>query len=221
MKNILKKEFMLGIHPSCYITFAFVLCALIPNFPMIVVFFYPFCILPQLMMGKNQENNDFEYSTLLPLSLKDYVKGKVVVLALFELTYLLLLLPMLLLRNYVLFNNPSSPVYYLNSPGFHSIITLYGIAFIVYSFVNLIMIAYYFAKFPKYILPLLFSIFGSFLLFTLFGLVMSYFPVIGPLFDQKEGIIAQLILLFVGIVFYSGSLFLTTNLGARNLKKKL
>ena len=43
----------------------------------------------------------------------------------------------------------------------------------------------------------------------------------GPLFDQKEGIIAQLILLFVGIVFYSGSLFLTTNLGARNLKKKL
>ena len=76
---------MLGIHPSCYITFAFILCALIPNFPMIVVFFYPFCILPQLMMGKNQENNDFEYSTLLPLSLKDYVKGKVVVLALFEL----------------------------------------------------------------------------------------------------------------------------------------
>ena len=71
MKNILKKEFMLGIHPSCYITFAFILCALIPNFPMIVVFFYPFCILPQLMMGKNQENNDFEYSTLLPLSLKD------------------------------------------------------------------------------------------------------------------------------------------------------
>ena len=54
MKNILKKEFMLGIHPACYITFAFVLCALIPNFPMIVVFFYPFCILPQLMMGKNQ-----------------------------------------------------------------------------------------------------------------------------------------------------------------------
>ena len=44
MKNILKKEFMLGIHPSCYITFAFILCALIPNFPMIVVFFYPFCI---------------------------------------------------------------------------------------------------------------------------------------------------------------------------------
>lgn len=83
MKNLLLKEFKLAMHPTVVIFFALSAMLLIPNYPYYVVFFYTALGLFFVCLT-GRENNDIDYTLLLPVRKRDAVRARILFAATVE-----------------------------------------------------------------------------------------------------------------------------------------
>lgn len=97
MKQLLKKEFTLAVHPTSWLFLGLSAMVLIPNYPYYVIFFYTgLGVFFTCLNGR--ENQDVLFSLLLPVSRRQVVGARMATVVLLELLQMLLTALFSLLR---------------------------------------------------------------------------------------------------------------------------
>ena len=96
MVKLLKKEFMLCMHPTVPIMVLLASLVMVPNYPYSVSFFY-LGLSIYFVCLQGRENHDVVYSLLLPVSKRDIVKSRMAFTVIAELSQLLLAIPFAIL----------------------------------------------------------------------------------------------------------------------------
>ena len=96
MKELLKKEFVLAMHPTAPIFLVLSAMLLIPNYPYYVVFFYTgLAIFFTCLNGR--ENHDIAYTVQLPVKKSDVVKSRFLFVLVLEGLQMLIAIPFAIL----------------------------------------------------------------------------------------------------------------------------
>ena len=119
MRDLLRHELKLVVHPTNWIFLALSAMLLIPNYPYYVVFFYG-CLGFLFTFTDARENQDLLFLSLLPLGKRDLVKSRFLLVILFQLVQMLAAVPFALLRQS--FDIPG------NAAGMDAGIALFGLA---------------------------------------------------------------------------------------------
>lgn len=133
--KLLYKELSLAAHPTS-IVFAFLGClVIVPAYPYTVIFMFG-CLAPYLTFLYARETNDAWYTAILPVTKRESVKGKCLLILSIQLFQLLISIPCVFLRG--MLRIESNPV------GIDATITWYGFGLIIYAVFDLLFLpAYY------------------------------------------------------------------------------
>ena len=202
MKNLLYKEINLCLNPLNYFFLGFAAMLLIPHYPVYIGFFY-MCLSVFWIFNNSLINKDSLFNILLPISKNNIVKARCLLVALYEIVFILLSIP----------------------TGINANIAFFGLLLIVISAFNFIFITKVYKKTEKIGGPFLLGGIAFLLLYILFDVpfiikdMFSFdlFRRLDSLNSQDLGL--KLIILFVGIVIYSLSWFATYKVSCKNFKK--
>ena len=124
MKTLLYKEIKLAAHPTS-IVFAFLGClVLVPAYPYSVIFMFG-CLAPYLTFLNGRETNDAWYTAVLPVTKRESVLGKCLLVVAFQMFQLLISIPAALLRSALgIANNPV---------GLDATVAWYGFGLVLYA----------------------------------------------------------------------------------------
>ena len=96
--TLLYKEMRLVAHPTS-IVFSFLGClVLVPSYPYSVIFMFG-CLAPYITFLNARETNDVWYTAVLPVTKRESVLGKCLLVVFFQIFQLLFSVPFALLRN--------------------------------------------------------------------------------------------------------------------------
>lgn len=133
--KLLYKELALAAHPTS-IVFACLGClVVVPAYPYTVIFMFG-CLAPYLTFQYARETNDLWYTALLPVTKKESVRGKCLLIVSIQLFQLLIAVPSVFLRK--ILEVESNPV------GIDATIAWFGFGLMIYGIFDLIFFpAYY------------------------------------------------------------------------------
>lgn len=133
--KLLYKELALAAHPTS-IVFACLGClVVVPAYPYTVIFMFG-CLAPYLTFQYARETNDLWYTALLPVTKKESVRGKCLLIVSIQLFQLLIAVPSVFLRKILEVGN--------NPVGIDATIAWFGFGMIIYGIFDLIFFpAYY------------------------------------------------------------------------------
>ncbi len=97
MKQLMKKELLLTMHPAAAFFPLLSAMLLIPNYPLSVTFFYS-CLGAFFLCVNSRENRDLDYAAALPVKKRDLVTGRILTVVLLQLFQMALCVPCLFLR---------------------------------------------------------------------------------------------------------------------------
>lgn len=197
MKQLLIKEFKLCVHPTCYLFLPMAaLMMLIPSYPLYVSFFYETLGLYFVFLIGN-EKRDIIFSSLLPVTKKDMVKARTLLMVIFELAVLLLSVPFVLLRAKLgLATNAAG-----TDPG----AAFFGLSLVQFALFNLIFLPGFYRTAYQAGKPFLLAAAVEFLFIALVEASMYIFPYCKNILDSMaaEDQLAQLPVLLAGIALYA------------------
>ena len=101
MKNLLKKEFSLAMHPTAYLFLTFACFVFIPNYPYEVIFFFS-TLAVFFTCLKGRENKDLSFTCILPVEKKQIAESKIAATVLLQCALLGLTAVMVFLKQAVL-----------------------------------------------------------------------------------------------------------------------
>ena len=131
MMTLLYKEMRLAAHPTS-IVFAFLGClVLVPSYPYSVVFMFG-CLAPYITFLNARETNDVWYTAVLPITKRESVLGKCLLIVSFQMFQLLFSVPFAILRDAM--NMANNPV------GLDATVAWYGFGFILYAVFDLVFL---------------------------------------------------------------------------------
>ena len=131
MTTLLYKEMRLVAHPTS-IVFAFLGClVLVPSYPYSVVFMFG-CLAPYITFVNARETNDVWYTAVLPMTKRESVLGKCLLVVSFQLFQLLFSVPFAILRDAM--NMANNPV------GLDATVAWYGFGFFLYAVFDLLFL---------------------------------------------------------------------------------
>lgn len=140
MSRLLKKEFLLSMHPITPLMLLLSTMVLIPNYPYTVMFFYmTLSVFFTCMMGR--ENHDVIYTMMLPVAKSSIVKARITFVVILELFQMLLIIPFSILRQSL---NPMG-----NEAGIDANIVLLAEGFLLFGIFNLIFFGSYYKNIDK------------------------------------------------------------------------
>lgn len=132
---LLRKELRLSLHPTAPLFLLLSAMLLIPNYPYLVVFFYTtLAIFFTCLTGR--ENQDVTYTLLLPVSKRDVVRARFLLITLMEAAQLLSAVPFALLRQHL---SPAP-----NLVGMDANAALFGLALLMLGVFNLCFFRIYY-----------------------------------------------------------------------------
>lgn len=133
--KLLYKELALAAHPTS-IVFACLGCLVVVSaYPYTVIFMFG-CLAPYLTFQYARETNDLWYTALLPVTKKESVRGKCLLIVSIQLFQLLIAVPSVFLRKILEVGN--------NPVGIDATIAWFGFGMIIYGIFDLIFFpAYY------------------------------------------------------------------------------
>lgn len=206
MTTLLHKEMRLVAHLTS-IVFAFLGClVLVPAYPYSVIFMFG-CLAPYITFLNARETNDAWYTAVLPISKRESVLGKCLLVVFFQLFQLLFSVPFALLRNSL--NIANNPV------GLDATVAWYGFGFIVYAVFDFIFLTTFYKSGYK--------VGKSFVLAAIVMLLLmvsveatAHIPALVWMDScQPENLLMQLPILVVGIICYGVLITLTYQISAR------
>ena len=214
MRNLLFKEMKLSASILSYIFIAFGLMFFLPGYPILCgVFFSSLGIFQSFQNAR--EANDLVFSALLPVSKQDVAKGKVYFSCIIELSALLLMAIVMIVRMTAL---ADSPVYLQNALMNANPFAL-GVAFLLFGLFNLIFIAGFFKTSYKFAKPFVTYIIVAFAVIAV-AEALWHIPGLGALnafrFDDFP---LQLGLLAAGAVCYTALTALALKSSAASFEK--
>lgn len=133
--KLLYKELSLAAHPTS-IVFSFLGClVIVPSYPYTVIFMFG-CLAPYITFLYARETNDAWFTAILPITKKESVKGKCMLIVSIQLFQLLLSIPCVILRRFLQIQN--------NPVGIDATIAWYGFGLIIYSIFDLVFFPTYY-----------------------------------------------------------------------------
>lgn len=208
--KLLYKELTLAAHPTS-IVFAFLGClVIVPAYPYTVIFMFG-CLDPYLTFINARETNDAWYTAILPVTKREIVKGKCLLIIIFQLFQLLFSIPFVFLRNVLDVKN--TPV------GIDATVAWYGFGLILYAVFDLV----FFPAFYKsgYKAGKSFILAAIPMLILMIGVEGSvHIPVLFWLDSYKpEHLLLQLPILLFGILCYAVFLTLAYRMSVKRFEK--
>ena len=210
MMTLLYKEMRLAAHPTSII-FAFLGClVLVPAYPYSVILMFG-CLAPYITFLNARETNDAWYTAILPVTKRESVLGKCLLVVSFQLFQLLFSVPFALLRNTL--NIANNPV------GLDATTAWYGFGFILYAVFDLVFLtAFYKSGYKAGKSFVLAAIPMVFLMAAIEA--ASYIPALVLLDScQPEHLLMQLPILIAGIVCYGVLVPLAYRISAKRFEK--
>lgn len=213
MKDLIKKEFALAMHPTAPMFVALSSMLIIPNYPYLVAFFYiGLAIFFTCLTGR--ENNDVFYSMMLPVSKKQIVTARFIYVLILEIAQIVVAVPFAILRQ----NMPVPP----NEVGMDAGIALFGFAFITLAIFNAVFLGSYYKDVKKVGVAFVKSSVAVFLFIVVVEVLTHALPFFRDKLDtpDTEFITEKLIVLAVGIVIFIAATLLTYLGAVRNFEKQ-
>ena len=210
--KLLKKEFRLCLHPTAPLFLALSSMILIPNYPYAVSFFY-------ITLGvfficlTGRENHDAGYTAALPVSRKQIVEGRILLVLCLELCDLLAAGLMIWLKSLI--------GYAPNQAGMDANIALLGEGFIVFGLFNLIFFPRWYKDINKVGVPFLLASVAVFV-YIMIAIVSTYaVPFVRDCLDTQDPAHIAEKLLFVGVaaLLFACSAWLTVQLSVRRFER--
>lgn len=196
MKNLLRKELVLALHPTAPLFLALSAMLLIPNYPYLVAFFYTgLGVFFTCLNGR--ENDDVRYTLLLPVAKRDVVRVRFFVVISLQLLQLLLAVPFAALRQHIL---PEG-----NLAGLNANIALFGFAFVLYGGFNFIFFPIYYKNVQRVGAPFILSSVWVFLLIGAEEACTHVIPFMRERIDTADPqfMAEKLVFLAIGLALYA------------------
>ena len=208
--TLLYKEMRLVAHPTS-IVFAFLGClVLVPSYPYSVVFMFG-CLAPYITFLNARETNDVWYTAVLPVTKRESVMGKCVLVVSFQLFQLLFSIPFVLLRNTL--NIENNPV------GLDATVAWYGLGFFLYAVFDLAFLTTFYKNGYKVGKSFIFATIPMVLLMVAIEST-AHIPALTWVDSyQPKHLLIQLPILLAGIVFYGVFVSLAYRISAKRFEK--
>ena len=207
MTTLLRKEIRLVAHPTS-IVFAFLGCLVLePSYPYSVIFMFG-CLAPYITFLSARETNDAWYTAVLPVTKRESVLGKCLLVVFFQLFQLLFSVPFALLRNFL--NIANNPV------GLDATVAWYGFGFIVYAVFDFIFLTTFYKSGYKVGKSFVFAAIFMVLLMVSVEATAHIPALVWMDSCQPENLLMQLPILVVGIICYGVLIPLAYRISARH-----
>ncbi len=213
MNKLLKKEFLLSMHPITPLMILLSTMVLIPNYPYAVMFFYmTLAIFFTCMMGR--ENHDVIYTMTLPVAKGDIVKARITFVVILEMLQILLLIPLTMLRQYL---NPAG-----NQAGIDANIVLLAEGFLLFGIFNLIFFGSYYKNVDKVGISFVKATIAFFLLVVLEVISTHAVPFVRDCLDtpNSQYLGYKLVTLGIGVALYVILTLWVCQISIRNFDKQ-
>ena len=210
MMTLLHKEILLVAHPTS-IVFAFLGClVLVPSYPYSVIFMFG-CLAPYITFLNARETNDVWYTAVLPVTKRESVLGKCLLVVFFQLFQLLFSIPFAILRSAL--KTANNPV------GLDATVAWYGFGLILYAVFDFVFLtafyknAYQVGKsFVLAAIPMIFLMVAT--------ESTAYIPALVWMDScQPEHLLTQLPILLIGILCYALLVPLAYRISAKHFEK--
>lgn len=162
MKGLLKKEFLLCLHPTCFIFLLFSAFVFIPNYPYEVMFFFSGLSVFFVCLTA-RENGDIGFSAVLPARRGDIVLARMLTCAIFQFALLVLAGVTTAVKELAF-----SPEAQINLAGSSANLAFLGNGFLLLGVFNLVFFPLYFGAPHKVGIPFLLAGAAQFLLIAVF-----------------------------------------------------
>ena len=213
MSKLLKKEFLLSMHPVTPLMLLLSAMVMIPNYPYTVMFFYmTLAIFFTCMMGR--ENHDVIYTMTLPVAKSDIVKARISFVVILEMLQMLLMIPFSILRQNV---NAMG-----NEAGMDANIVLLAEGFVLFGLFNLIFFNSYYKNVDKVGISFVKATVVFFILVVVDAVATHAAPFVRDYLDtpDPEYILYKLIVLGVGILMYLFMTVFVCRVSIKNFEKQ-
>ena len=186
--KLLKKEFRLCLHPTAPLFLALASMVLIPNYPYAVSFFYvTLGVFFICLTGR--ENHDAAFTAALPVTRKQIVQGRILMVCCLEMLDLLAVGLMLWVKSLI--------GYTPNQAGMDANIALLGEGFIVFGLFNLLFFPNWYRNINKVGVPFLLASAAVFVYIVL-AIVSTYaIPFVRDCLDTQDPAFLKEKLLFI------------------------
>lgn len=210
MMTLLYKEMRLVAHPTS-IVFAFLGClVLVPSYPYSVIFMFG-CLAPYITFLNSRETNDAWYTAVLPVTKRESVLGKYLLIVCFQIFQLLFSIPFVLLRN--------APNIANNPVGLDATVAWYGFGLILYAVFDLIFLTSFYKSGYKVGKSFILAAIPMVLLMVAIE-ATAYIPAFSWMDSyQPEHLLMQLPILAVGIICYGVFVTLAYRTSAKRFDK--
>ena len=200
MKALLKKEFLLCLHPTCFIFLAFCLFVFIPNYPYEVMFFFSGLSVFFVSITA-RENGDTQFTVTLPVKKSDAVLARMLLCAILQAALLLLAAATTALKENLY---PASAQ--INLGGTVANIAFLGNGMLLLGVFNAVFFPLYFGAPHKVGAPFLLAAVLQFLLIAVILTLRFAVPFFTNIYatPDPEYLTSKLCVLFVGTVAYMG-----------------
>lgn len=210
MTTLLYKEIRLAAHPTS-IVFIFLGClVLVPAYPYSVIFMFG-CLAPYITFLNARETNDAWYTAILPVTKRESVLGKCLLIASFQLFQLLFSIPFAFLRSAL--NIENNPV------GLDATLAWYGLGLAVYAVFDFVFISSFYKSGYKAGKAFLLASIPMVLLILMVE-AMPHIPALTWLDSyQPKHLLMQLPILAVAIICYAALLLFAYRISVKRFDK--
>lgn len=210
MTTLLYKEIRLAAHPTS-IVFIFLGClVLVPAYPYSVIFMFG-CLAPYITFLNTRETNDAWYTAILPVTKRESVMGKCLLIASFQLFQLLFSIPFAFLRSAL--NIENNPV------GLDATLAWYGFGLTVYAVFDFVFISSFYKSGYKAGKAFLLASIPMVLLILMVE-VMPHIPALTWLDSyQPKHLLMQLPILAAGFICYAALLLFAYRISVKRFNK--
>ena len=210
MTTLLYKEIRLAAHPTS-IVFIFLGClVLVPAYPYSVIFMFG-CLAPYITFLNARETNDAWYTAILPVTKRESVMGKCLLIASFQLFQFLFSIPFAFLRSAL--NIENNPV------GLDATLAWYGFGLTVYAVFDFVFISSFYKSGYKAGKAFLLASIPMVLLILMVE-VMPHIPALTWLDSyQPKHLLMQLPILAAGFICYAALLLFAYRISVKRFNK--
>ena len=208
--TLLYKEMRLAAHPTS-IVFAFLGClVLVPSYPYSVVFMFG-CLAPYITFLNARETNDLWYTAVLPITKRESVLGKCLLVVSFQLFQLLFSVPFAILRDAM--NMANNPV------GLDATVAWYGFGFFLYAVFDLLFLTAFYKSGYKAGKAFILAAIPMVILMAAIEAAAHIPALVWMDSRQPEHLLMQLPILLVGIVSYGALVPFAYRISAKRFEK--
>ncbi|WP_446898769.1 ABC-2 transporter permease [Clostridium sp. LBM24168] len=196
MKNLLRKEIFLSMHPTAPIFLILSMMLIIPNYPYYIVFSYTgLAVFFTCLNGR--ENNDVFYTLTLPIAKKDIVKSRFTFVILLQLAQIIIAIPFAIIRQ----NLPLPG----NQVGMDANIALFGLSLVMFGLFNYIFFKIYYKNVDKVGTAFIWSSVAVFVYIVIAEACTHTIPFVENYLDTKDPqyLIYKLTILAIGTIVYA------------------